>query len=1020
MKSSSKTALTLCLALALSACGDSDEPDNKPGPSSTASSSTPTQSSSTTMSSEPPSVSSSAASSTPAVSSPPASSSVHSSEQSSEPASSSIPIISSANTSSSTPISSSSVSSTTSSSAPQSSSVSSSSQASTFSGDADNGKAEFAARCNFCHVDQMNGEFTAGAFAFSATDLIYPTMAKYSGYSADTVEQLAEFIDHNMPSSSSCTDSCADDIAAYIWSYRLDNQSDIVSLQSVSFDESGLQLELDCDETIDNLQLLLTGDDSSASHLELSAFNAVQASAGTLSTVNLADIAQSLTGGTLELSGGGEDIWLDQIFFNGLQTGVTGDFDFSLTIDSVNGDIHPFSKVGILLSNEQDLSGELHFLHWTGENGLAEDSGLRELSEYNQLHENPNGGTTTQLPVTLRVVYQNNQLRIGSCYNCSQPALQQPAFADFSTGAPRYLTLVASSHNDGEISAQLRFANNNAQSPTQLQQFVSCSSLNGQALVSNEILQEFDQVQLQLYWQDELISQQVIARTFSASASCADQQSLLEPQLRRLSQTQIKNSITDIFGDLFEDNIWPDLEDGAKLIGMNTAADKLNINSLNLERLYDASRQIVDRILQNHSAFNDCAASNDSACVNALVEDYGKQLWRRPLNSEELAQLNELSNNLISNENKLEFALNALLLSSDFLFRIEAGELIDGHYQLNNFELISLLSYSIWNSTPDSTLLALAEQSQALSDQQIQSQVTRMLEDPRATDALMEMYKDYLKLDLVLSREKADEYQFGDPVRRDILASAEEFLKQNINQNMGYMNVFNGSIYFINDVIAPFFNQSSQNNQLHSVSISSDERAGILNHPAFLAVHSTLSQSGIVKRGVFTLEQLLCRELPDPPGDVMALPTPAEVNPEQTSERDLLLITHSTQPDCVACHQFIDPAGFGFENFDAVGRFRTTEKQDVTIDASGTLSGLGDHVLSYNNSAEYSRALTSSPQMQACVAHRFLEHYLSQELSENHCELKKYEAALHSSNGNVQDLLKSLVLLESFRKRAAH
>ena len=459
------------------------------------------------------------------------------------------------------------------------------------------------------------------------------------------------------------------------------------------------------------------------------------------------------------------------------------------------------------------------------------------------------------------------------------------------------------------------------------------------------------------------------------------------------------------------------MEDGAKLIGMNTMADKLNVNSLNFERLFQSSKAIVNQLLTENSEIKNCAESADRDCVNDLTLNYGTLIWRRPLSDDELAGLYSGIAASGDNSEALKFVFNSFILSSNFLYRSEVGQRLDGVAHLDNYEIVTLLAFTVWNSTPDQTLLNLAAQTAPLSQTQLKAQVDRMFTDTRANLALMEIYKDYLKLDLVLSRDKAESFNFTTDVREDLLHSAEQMLLDNISADTPYVDVFKGDTFYINDTIAPFFNTNTQSNQLEATQLDGNERSGLLNHPAFLAVHSTLYQSGIVKRGVFALEQLLCQEIPDPPGDVMGVPVPADVDPDVTSERELLQITHSSQAACMGCHRFIDPAGFGFENFDSVGRYRTSEKDDVTIDASGLLEGVGEKVLSYNSSAEYSRELTSSPQMKQCVSQRFLEHYLSQELEQNACELKKYQSLLNSGKGSVKELLYALISLESFSSR---
>ena len=517
---------------------------------------------------------------------------------------------------------------------------------------------------------------------------------------------------------------------------------------------------------------------------------------------------------------------------------------------------------------------------------------------------------------------------------------------------------------------------------------------------------------------NELLAERTMGRTWSASASCESSDGLLAPKLRRLSEQQIMNSLRDIFGNIFSDDLRPNMEDGAKLIGMNTMADRLNINTINLERLYDSSRDLVSVILQRNSTVSECAKNTSSAsCVTSLLEDFGLQLWRRPMTADELGELTDQLKQFNTNESALEFALNSMILSSHFLFRSEMGTEKSGIRMLDNYEIVTLLAYTIWNSTPDQALLTLAQKASPLTTTELQAQVDRMFASPKAEAALVEIYKDYLKLEMGLTNEKADELGFTDAVRAELMRSAELMLADQIAAGETYMDVFSGNRFYVSRSVQSFFNVTGAGDQLQATSISESERYGILNHPLFLATHSTLAHSGIIKRGVFTLEQMMCEPLGPPPTDVDSLGTQTDLDPATTSERILLQAMHSAQPACVGCHKYIDPAGFGFENFDAVGRYRTVEKEVVQIDASGILETAAGTKLVYSNSAEYAEQLTGSAQMRSCVSRRFLEHYLSQELSANACELRKYQEQLDTREHTVKSLLDSLIQLESFTKR---
>lgn len=909
----------------------------------------------------------------------------------------------------------SSSSSSSSSSTSSSSSSSSSSSGSTFTGNAARGEAVFESDCNTCHVDKKDGTFAKGLYAFDVNSFTYPSSTTYPGYSSETVEHLASFISDNM-ALETCDAACVDDLAAYLWSYK--NENTPVTVKPVEFDDEGLKLELICSDDQSDLNVKITNPDGQTDSPPASYFTPVRSTPAGVSMPEMSSVVKLADNDLLVLEGDGEDIWDKAIYFSGLTTGVVdGQLDMTLTVEQVTNIKHDFAKVGILASSTDDLSGELIFLHWSGGAGIAEDSGVGALDNYSLLIENPIKGIRTPTPTTLRLAYQDEQLRIGGCYGCSAPAMQDAVKINFE---PKRVFIVASSHDTSRIEAQVRVRD--AFSPkisneTVYETVISCEDAVDGIQLSDVDVQGMDQLSVEVYQANALVGQQFLERQFSAATSCAAQGQLLEPKIRRLSQTQFKNVLTDIFGDLFAPEVWPDMADGARLIGMNTMADKLNINSINFERLLKSSRSIVQTLLNKHAAIKKCSQSSSDVCLTDLALEYGPKLWRRPLSDDELAGLYIGIESSGSNAQALEFMFNSFILSSNFLFRTELGQEADGIAQLNNYEIVSLLSFTVWNSAPDQALLDLAAKSSPITEAELKAQIDRMFADPRADKALMEVYKDYLKLDLVLTRDKADEFKFSDNVRRDLLASAEKMLLDNINADTHFLDVFGGTSFYVNDTIAPFFNASSTSTKLEPVEFSSSERNGLLNHPAFLSVHSTLTQSGIVQRGVFALEQLLCQEIPDPPGDVMSVPVPNDVDPDAISERELLQITHSTQAACVGCHRFIDPAGFGFENFDAVGRHRTSEKGGVVIDASGVLEGLGEHVLSYNTSAEYASALTESPQMNHCVSQRFLEHYLSQELTHNACELKKYQSILSKSEESVKDLLYALVSLESFGKR---
>jgi Protein of unknown function (DUF1592)./Protein of unknown function (DUF1588). len=863
----------------------------------------------------------------------------------------------------------------------------------------------------------MNGQFNAGAHAFNVNNFSYPTRFPDKGYTGTTVQDLVQFLTNQMALyAPTCNAECMQNVATYLWSYRtVTNEK--VQVQNISYDETGLGLDLSCTQGNKTVVVKVL-DPAAFPDTTDEVYSAVTSRAAGLTSVAINSIATLEDNGEIALVGEGSNIWGDEVWFNALAEPVEdGELDVTLNINSVTNVEHEFAKVGILVSSTDDLSGELLFLHWSGRNGLAEDSGNGGLTGYTLFLANPEPGALTPTPTTLRVTYESGALKVGGCYGCASPAMQ--AAARSVNFVPKRIFIVASSHNAPAILANVEVINGHRDTPTGTlyETRMACGASPVTVTVPKTLLRSLAELKLAIYENGELLTEKTTGKTWSPEASCEVRDGLLEPKLRRLSERQIMNSLRDIFGDIFTDELSPNMEDGAKLIGMNTLADRLNINTINLERLYDSSREVVRVLLERHSAINQCSKNSSAACVTSLLDEYAPKLWRRPLTTQERAELTGPLADLDSNARKLEFTFNSLILSSNFLFRSEIGDLKDGVRVLNNYEIVTLLAYTIWNSTPDATLLTLAQKSSPLTVEELQTQVDRMIASSKANAALVELYKDYLKLEMALTNEKADDLEFTDSVRAELMRSAEMMLADLITPTAGYMDVFSGNRFYVSRAVQSFFNTTSSSDELEVTSLNASQRHGILNHPIFLSAHSTLTHSGIIKRGVFTLEQLLCEPLGAPPTEVESMPPPEDMDPATTSERVLLQVTHSSRPACIGCHQFIDPAGFGFENFDVVGRYRTVEKGSVPIDASGILETASGSRLTYANSAEYAEQLTSSQQMNACVSRRFLEHYLSQELRGNSCELSKYQTQLEARGHTVKSLLDSLIRLESFTKR---
>ncbi len=512
----------------------------------------------------------------------------------------------------------------------------------------------------------------------------------------------------------------------------------------------------------------------------------------------------------------------------------------------------------------------------------------------------------------------------------------------------------------------------------------------------------------------------------TGSLNCQPNESIQDPKLKRLTSQQFRNSMTSAFGSIFTSSQFPNFRDDNPRIGLQDNPNLLEINEVNFTSLYEASDSLADSIVANVSAWQNCISQSVGVtCFTNLINQYGRALWRRPVTSQELTSITEGLSDVsaagISRSVQGDYVLKALILSPNHLFRTEVGQgTPQGIFQLTHHEVASLLSFAAWDSPPDATLQALADQGRLHDVSVLRQQVARLTADPRFNSKLTTFIIDLLKIEDIMTIQKDASFAITSTERQALYTSAQ----MSINQSYSAPS---------SDLFSPFrmnsFQLNSQTNrfisgpgstQFASTSLNANERFGVLSHPAFLTSMAGQISTGIVRRGVFTLEQLLCEHLPPAPADVTSNPDlPPGFNPDTASSRQLLTITHSARTDCMGCHVKIDPAGFAFESFDTFGRFRTFERTNIPIDSSGILAGIDTSPITFNNSVDFLAEVEQSPRFKSCITKKFFEYStgFNGEGRAVQCELDQFERGLRAKPETTTSLLESIVELPSFTRR---
>lgn len=496
---------------------------------------------------------------------------------------------------------------------------------------------------------------------------------------------------------------------------------------------------------------------------------------------------------------------------------------------------------------------------------------------------------------------------------------------------------------------------------------------------------------------------------------------MMAPQVRRLTALQYANTVRQTFGDIFDSADFPIWGDDIPTIGFANDARILRVSDANAEALYSGTSRLAERAAGQVPALTQCASATTDTCFGTIIDTVGAALWRRPLTADERNDLLSTVNGVAASTTRaerVELLVHVMLASPHLLYRTELGSVVDARVPLGDYEIASALSYALWNGPPDQTLLDLAAAGNLHDAATVTAEAQRLSDDPRYVDALTEFYVDFMKFDALPRKDKLPALGLTPAVRAALIAGEREDLRAIFRrEGASLIDPFLSDTAHMNDITAPFFGMTATGSALQSVALSPNERHGILTHPAYLSVHAGEGETGIVKRGVFTLEQLLCFHLGAPPDNVTPVTElPAGFNPANETSRHVLFVQHTSQAACVGCHQIIDPAGYGYENFDSAGRYRVTEKAaNIPIDASGELTVGDDEVLRFSDSVEYAKVLGDSQTVRNCIAERFITYVLGTPPKD--VERADFVTAVREENADVKRLAELIATTPSFIAR---
>lgn len=502
----------------------------------------------------------------------------------------------------------------------------------------------------------------------------------------------------------------------------------------------------------------------------------------------------------------------------------------------------------------------------------------------------------------------------------------------------------------------------------------------------------------------------------------------LEPgasPIRRMIRREYDNTVRDLLGDGSRPALaFPEEEEA---LGFNNNAEALGVTSLLAGHYLDAAERLAATAVADLSkllAGCDVEEEGEDVCARRFIEELGQSTYRRPLAPAEVDALVatfDAAREQFDFETGIRLTLTTMLQSPHFLYRVEFGAPIAGEedvVKVAPYELASRLSYFLWGSMPDAALFEAAASGELESPEDVEKQATRMLADPRTRESVRDFHDQWLKLDEIERIEKdMDAFPDFDPEVRPLLrAEAETFLDSVVWDGKGDLDTILLAPYtFLNGALADYYGVEGPTGEAFTkVEMPAGQASGILTQGGLMAVLGKANQTTPVLRGKFIREHILCQTVPPPPDDVDI--TPPDVDPSlPTRER---FEAHSAEPLCSGCHRMMDPVGFGFEHFDAIGKWRDVEA-GKPIDATGELvSAVVDGP--FDGVPELAAMLAGSSEVEKCMTLQWFRYaYGRAESVADKATLADLTAGFAASGHRIQDLIVALTRTDAFLYRHA-
>jgi len=500
--------------------------------------------------------------------------------------------------------------------------------------------------------------------------------------------------------------------------------------------------------------------------------------------------------------------------------------------------------------------------------------------------------------------------------------------------------------------------------------------------------------------------------------------------LRRLTKFEYANTARNLLGvDTTPVN---DLPADEVTDGFNNNAGVLTVSSLHAEKYVLVSEALAKAAVKNLSTLTggcNTTTKGEDACATEFANSFGRRAFRRAVTDQDRQMLMAAytaGKTGGSYAEGIEVMVRAALQSAHFLYRLETTAPANPSAPLvpiSQYELATRLSFLIWAAGPDDALLDAAGRGELADKAAVATKARAMLADPKARVAITDFYNQWLgtsRLD-IMTKSTSLFPQYSDAVRDAMKAETPAFVEYVLwSGDHKLSTLLTSPTAFVSSALAPIYGVSTTSATPQMMSLpAAQARAGILTQASFLAVQAHPDQTSPVLRGKFVRTKLMCQTVPPPPMDVDI--TPPAVTSAPTA-RDRFTAHEMAGGSCMNCHQLMDPIGFAFESFDAIGKYRTTEN-GATINLAGNILAATDTSLNgtFTGVKELATKLAASDQVRDCVATQWFRYSTGRtEEVPDGCSLTTLQDAFGASGGDLGELVVAMTQTDAFWYRAPY